>query len=353
MAGSADGRQSSGFFWKNPGRVGLTMPRAVLADTLGPIENYRLAEYDPGPPKPGCVRIAVKAAGVSFVDVLTAAGKYQVTPPVPFIPGSECAGIVEAVGEGVTGVSAGDKVVASSFGGIFADIVNARRPTVRPLPAHMSFAEAAVFPSSYFTAWYALSERGALKPGETLLVLGAAGATGYAAVQIGKYLGARVIASCSDEPKRQVALRGGADAAVASGSPAWRGEVKAAAGGKGIDVVFDPVGGPASELAFRSLRWQGRHLIIGFPAGIPSLPANLALLKGASFVGVSLRGLGENEPEKAQALNERLFALSGAAGFKAVIAGTYPLERFAEAMAAAAAGRSAGRIVFAMDPAAA
>jgi NADPH2:quinone reductase len=329
------------------------MPRAVISDALGPIENYRLREYDPGPPAPGFVQIAVKAAGVSFVDVLTAEGGYQVTPPTPFIPGSECAGLVAAVGEGVTDVAVGDKVVASSFGGIFADLVNVRRMAVKPMPERMSFAQAAVFPVSYFTSWYALAERGELKAGETLLVLGAGGATGYAAVQIGKYLGARVIASASDEPKRALATSAGADAAIASGTPTWRDEVKAASGGKGIDVVFDPVGGPATELAFRCLGWKGRHLVVGFPAGIPSLPANLPLLKGASFMGVSLRGYGENEPEKAQASNARIFELAAQGVLTPAIARTYPLEDFAQALADAKAGRSAGRIVFVMDPAAA
>jgi NADPH2:quinone reductase len=327
------------------------MPRAVIADELGPIANYRLKAHDPGPPKPGQVQIAIKAAGVSFVDVLTAEGGYQVTPPTPFVPGSECAGLVAAVGEGVTDVAVGQKVVASSFGGIFADLINVQRIAVKPMPERMSFAQAAVFPVSYFTSWYALAVRGELKAGETLLVLGAGGATGYAAVQVGKHLGARVIGSASDEPKRALALAGGADAVVNSGSATWRDEVKAASGGKGIDVVFDPVGGPATEPAFRSLRWKGRHLVVGFPAGIPSLPANLPLLKGASFMGVSLRGFGENEPEKATAANTEVFALGAQGVFTPAIARTYPLEQFVEAMAEAKAGRSAGRIVFVMDEA--
>jgi NADPH:quinone reductase len=173
------------------------MGRAVITDELGPPENYRLIEHDPGPPKPGEVRISIKAAGISYVDVLTAAGNYQVKPPLPFIPGSECAGIVETLGDGVTGFSVGDAVVASSWGGLFGDAANIRATSIRPAPKGLTLAEAAVFPVSYYTAHYALALRANLAAGETLLVLGAGGATGYAAVQIGKYLGARVIASAS------------------------------------------------------------------------------------------------------------------------------------------------------------
>jgi NADPH2:quinone reductase len=296
------------------------------------------------------VRIAVKAAGVSFVDVLTAEGGYQVTPPTPFIPGSECAGVVEAVGDGVTGVEVGQNVIASSFGGILAEVVSVPQSSAKPMPAVMSFAQAAVFPSSYLTAWHALVDRAQLKPGETLLVLGAGGATGYAAVQVGRHLQARVVASASDAPKRAMALAGGADVAIAAGTSTWRDEVKAASGG-GVDVVFDPVGGPATEPAFRSLGWLGRHLVVGFPAGIPSLPANLPLLKGANFMGVNLRRFGELQPRTAQANSDRIFALAAQGVLKPAIARIYPLERFAEAMADAAAGKSAGRIVLAMDPA--
>ena len=178
------------------------MPRAAIAQELGPPENYRLQSHDPGPPKPGEVRIAVKAAGISYVDVLTAAGGYQVKPPVPFIPGSECAGLIEALGDGVTGFAIGDAVVASGWGGLFADVANVAARSVNPAPKGLSLVEAAVFPVSYYTARYALVERARLQAGETLLVLGAGGATGYAAVQLGKHLGARVIASASSEGKR-------------------------------------------------------------------------------------------------------------------------------------------------------
>jgi NADPH:quinone reductase len=324
------------------------MGRAVVADELGPPENYRLIEHDPGHPKPGEVRVAIKAAGISYVDVLTAAGNYQVKPPVPFIPGSECAGIVEALGEGVTGFAIGDAVVASSWGGLFADVANIRATSIRPAPKGLTLAEAAVFPVSYYTAHYALALRAQLQRDETLLVLGAGGATGYAAIQIGKHLGARVIASASSPEKRALALSGGADVAIDARGEDWRDQVKAANEGKSVDVVFDPVGGNATEPAFRSLSWNGRHLVVGFTAGIAQFRTNLPLLKGASLIGVDLRQFGVNEPEKAAENMQSVFALAEAGVVKPAIARTYALADYLAAMQDAASGNSAGRIVLSM-----
>jgi NADPH2:quinone reductase len=326
----------------------MSLTRAVIADQLGPIENYSLRAYELGPLQPTQVRIGVKAAGVSFVDVLTAQGKYHVQPPLPFIPGSECAGVIEAVGADVTGFAVGQKVAASSFGGIFAETVNLPAHSTKLMPECMSYEQAAVFSVSYSTVWHALLDRGQLKPDETLLVLGAGGATGYAAVQIGKYLGARVIASASSEAKRTMAMAGGADAAIDARSKAWREDVLAANGGKPVDVVFDPVGGRATEPAFRSLAWNGRHLIVGFPDGIASLPTNLPLLKGASLMGVNLRRFGEMDSQRAFANIATVFALGARGILKPAIGKTFPLERYAEAMADAASGQTAGRIVLLM-----
>ena len=325
------------------------LPRAVRADELGPPENYALVDHDPGPPSPTQVRISIKAAGISFVDVLTAGGGYQVKPPVPFIPGSECAGVIEAVGAEVTGLAVGDKVVASGWGGMFAEATNLPARTVRKMPDALSFAEAALFPVSYATAWHALVDRGQLKAGETLLVLGAGGATGYAAVQIGKLLGARVIGSASDEAKRNLAIAGGADVVVDARGDDWRESVKAANDGKGVDVVFDPVGGDATDPAFRSLGWNGRHLVIGFPAGMTALKTNLPLLKGASLIGVDIRQFGIFEAEKSEANRDAIFALASEGKLRPAVARAYPLEEFRAAMADAAAGKSAGRIVLVMD----
>jgi NADPH2:quinone reductase len=325
------------------------LPRAVRADELGPPENYRLVEHDPGPPSPTQVRISIRAAGISFVDVLTAGGGYQVKPPVPFIPGSECAGVIEAVGTDVSELKVGDKVVASGWGGMFAEAVNLPARVVRKMPEALSFEEAAVFPVSFATAWHALVDRAGLKAGETLLVLGAGGATGYAAVQIGKYLGARVIGSASDAAKRALATAGGADAVVDARGADWREAVKTANGGKGVDVVFDPVGGEATDPAFRSLGWNGRHLVIGFPGGMTALKTNLPLLKGASLIGVDVRQFGIFEPEKSEANRGTVFALAGEGKLRPAVARTYKLDDFRAAMADAAAGKSAGRIVLVMD----
>ena len=323
--------------------------RAVMADELGPPDAYRLVDHDPGPPSPTQVRISVKASGISFVDVLTAAGGYQVKPPVPYIPGSECAGVVDATGDEVRDFAVGDRVVASGWGGMFASAVNLPARTVRRMPQALSFEEAAVFPVSYATAWHALVDRGRLHAGETLLVLGAGGATGYAAVQIGKYLGARVIGSASSENKRALAAAGGADAVIDARGGDWRDQVKAANGGQGVDVVFDPVGGEATDPAFRSLAWNGRHLVIGFPAGIASLRTNLPLLKGASLIGVDIRQFGIFEPEKSAANRDTVFGLAAEGKLTPAIARSYALADFQAAMEDAAAGKSAGRIVLTMD----
>lgn len=323
----------------------LGMSRAVVADTLGPVENYSLRSHDPGPPGRTEVRIAVKAAGVSFVDVLVSEGRYQAKPQVPFIPGSECAGVVEAVGDDVSGFSVGQRVVATGWSGMFANVANAPAAAVWAAPERLSFEEAAVLAVSYTTAWHGLVDRGQVQAGEALLVLGAGGATGLAAVQIGAYLGARVIASASSEAKRAAAISGGAQVAVDSRSPAWREAVKAAHGGKPIDVVFDPVGGEATERGFRTLGWKGRHLVVGFPGGIATLPTNLPLLKSASLVGVNLSELARMEPELARANQAKVLALAADGVLKPTIARTYRLDQFALAMADAAKGESAGRIV--------
>lgn len=216
---------------------------------------------------------------------------------------------------------------------------------IRRKPSNLNFAEAAVFSISYSTAWHALVDRGNLQAGETLLVLGAAGATGYAAVQIGKYLGAHAIASASSEAKQALAWSGGADQVVKAYSQSWRNEVRTANSGRNIDVVFDPIGGNTTELAFRTLGWKGRHLIIGFPAGIASLPTNLPLLKGSSLVGVDVRQFDIFEPTKCQANLDMIFGLADKGILRPHIGFEYPLENYQAAMEHAATGRAVGRII--------
>lgn len=325
------------------------MPRAVIADELGPVENYSLRSFEPAALGPRDVRIAIRAAGVSFVDVLVAAGKYQTKPPVPFTPGSECAGVVTEVGRDVHGLSVGQCVIAGGWGGIFADTAVVADRVVRPMPETFSFEEASVFTVSFATVWHALVDRARLQKGETLLVLGAGGATGHAAVQVATYLQARVIASASSAARRALALAAGADAAVDARSPDWRAAVRAANSGRPIDVVFDPVGGEGTERAFRMLGWQGRHLVVGFPAGIASLPTNLPLLKGASLVGVNLGQFIIADSQRAHDNHTRVLALAAEGRFKPSIARIYPLARFAEAMTEVASGESAGRVVLKMD----
>lgn len=324
------------------------MPRAVIGNAFGPPESYRLVEHDPGLPGPGEVRVAIKAAGVSYVDVLTAMGEYQFKPPLRFIPGSEYAGVVEALGEGVTALNLGDRVFGSAMGGIFAEAGLFKAANVNRVPKAMSMEEAAVFPVNYLTAYHALADRARARAGETLLVLGAAGGTGFAAVQIGKQLGLKVIASASSPAKRAVALAGGADAVVESGADDWRKQVAAANDGKAIDIVFDPVGGGATELAFRTLGYDGRHLVIGFPAGIPALKTNLALLKCASLIGVQMRGQALERPGEAQATRQLVMAMAESGNFHPAIARQYPIEQYAAAMNEAFAGKAAGRIVLTM-----
>lgn len=325
------------------------MPRTIIAAEFGPPETYSIGEHAAPPPGPNQIRVAIKAIGVSYVDVLTAAGKYQVKPPLPFIPGSECAGEVEAVGENVTNVAVGDRVMGSGFGGFFAEMGTFRASSFNKVPEGLSLEEAAVFPLSYATGYHALVDRGHLQPGELLLVLGAAGATGIAAIQLGKYLGARVIASASTEEKRELCRRAGADAVVNTRSECWREEVNAAVDGNPIDVVFDPVGGDATEPAFRLLGYNGRYLVIGFTGGIARLKTNLPLIKTASLIGVQFRGFLQAEPENARTNLEKCIELASRGVLKPAIGKVYRFDEFREAMNAAFNGEGVGRVVMKID----
>lgn len=322
--------------------------RAVVARALGPPESFRVEKARAPEPGPGEVRLAVYAAGLSFVDVLVASGGYQLKPPVPFVPGSEFAGVVESLGPGVSGVVLGDRVAATAFGGALAEKAVVAAGATTPIPEGMSFEEAAVFQVSYATAYHALVQRGRLQPGETVLVLGAGGAVGAAAVQVAKALGAKVIGSASSESKRRFAREMGSDATLETGAPDWRDQVRALTGGRGVDVVVDPVGGSGTELAFRCLAWKGRHLVVGFPGGVARLPANLPLLKGAELVGVDIRQFQEREPALAHENRQRLLQLHAEGRLRPRIAEAFPLERFAEAMTLAGDGSAAGRIVVRM-----
>jgi NADPH2:quinone reductase len=255
-------------------------------------------------PKPGEVRVAIRAASLNFPDLLIVQNKYQMKPPLPFVPGSEYAGVVDALGDGVTHLKPGDAVAAFGGMGGFATHACVDARLVLPLPGGFPFADAAAFICTYGTSHHALVDRAELKAGETVLVLGAAGGVGTAAIQIAKAVGARVIAAASSDEKCALCRELGADAAINYSRANIRDELKALTEGKGPDVVYDPVGGDLAEPVFRSIGWRGRYLVIGFAQGaIPALPLNLALLKGASIVGVFWGDFARREPQRnAQAL---------------------------------------------------
>jgi NADPH2:quinone reductase len=270
------------------------------------VEALTWKELPTPEPKAGEVRVAIRAASLNFPDILIVQNKYQLKPPLPFVPGSEFAGVVEAVGSGVTHLKPGDAVAAFGSTGGFATHACVPAALVMPLPAGFAFDDASAFVLTYATTHHALLDRAALKPGETLLVLGAAGGVGTAAIQVGKVVGARVIAAASSAEKLELCRRIGADATINYASGNLREELKAATGGKGPDVVYDPVGGDLAEPVFRSIAWRGRYLVIGFAQGhIPALPLNLALLMGASIVGVFWGDFARREPQaNAKALAE-------------------------------------------------
>lgn len=261
--------------------------RALVCNEYGPPEKLVIEERPDPVPGAGEVLVGIKAAGINFPDVLTIAGTYQVKIPPPFVPGSEAAGIVEAVGEGVARVKPGDRVIVTPHGGGFAEKCVVAEKLCLPLPNALDFEQGAGFTVTYATSYHAFRQCTELKPGESVLVLGAAGGVGITAVEIAKALGAKVIAAASSEDKLQFARDAGADETINYSQDSLRDAVKELTGGKGVDVVYDPVGGELGQMALRSLAWHGRYLVIGFACGeIPNFPANIALLKEASIIGV-------------------------------------------------------------------
>ncbi|WP_291431431.1 NADPH:quinone oxidoreductase family protein [Deinococcus sp.] len=271
--------------------------RALTCTAFDQPETLRVLETPTPDPAAGEVTIEVHAAGVNYPDALMVMGQYQVRPPLPFTPGAEAAGIITAVGEGVRGLSVGQRVAAFTGTGAFATHLNAPAAAVMPLPGGMDLGVAATLPLAYGTAMHALIDRGQVRAGETLLVLGAAGGVGLAAVMIGKALGARVIAAASTEEKLEVARQHGADEVINYEQSDLKDALKALTGKQGVDVILDPVGDRWAEGAFRSVAWGGRYLVIGFAGGeIPRLPLNLPLLKGASVVGVFWGEFARRDP---------------------------------------------------------
>jgi len=320
--------------------------KAVLCKQFGPPDSLVIEDLPSPKAGAGEVVIGVRAASLNFPDVLIIQNKYQFKPPLPFSPGSELAGVVKEVGSGVQGWRPGDKVIAFTTYGAFAEEVKTEANRLVPLPQGMSFAEGAAFLLTYATTDHALRDRAALAAGETLLVLGAAGGVGLAAIEIGKVLGARVIACASSEDKLAVCRGHGADATINYASEDLRERIKALTDGRGVDVVYDPVGGPYTEPAFRSLAWRGRHLVVGFAAGeIPKLPLNLALLKGASLVGVFFGDFARRQPEEFAHSIRQLGQWYAEGKLKPHVSQTLPLAKAVEALKLMAARQVKGKLV--------
>jgi len=320
--------------------------KAILCKQFGPPDSLVFEEVASPRAGPGEVVVSVKAASVNFPDVLIIQNKYQFKPPLPFSPGSELAGVVKEAGEGVSAFRPGDKVIAFTTYGAFAEEVKTEAARLLPLPQGMDFASGAAFLLTYGTSDHALRDRAALKAGETLLVLGAAGGVGLAAVEIGRALGARVIACASSDDKLAVCREHGADATINYAGEDLRERIKVLTDGRGVDVVYDAVGGPYTEPAFRSIAWRGRLLVVGFAAGeIPKLPLNLPLLKGASIVGVFWGDFARREPRQFGESVRQLGAWYREGKLRPHVSQTMPLARAAEALKLMAARQVKGKLV--------
>jgi NADPH:quinone reductase len=309
--------------------------KAVVCEAFGGPEVLALREApDPPPPGPSEVQVRIRARGVQYVDVLMLAGKYQFRPDPPFIPGNEGAGEVVAVGPGATRFKVGDRVMSRHRLGAFAELGNAAAENCDPVPAGLSLDEAAVFRGAYTTAYHALLQRGRLKPSDWVLIHGAAGGIGLPAIQIAKLFGAEVIATASTAEKRAVCLAEGADHAI-SYHDGFRDKVMELTGGRGVDIIYDPVNGPTFEESLRCLAWSGRVLILGFLGGAPALArTNYLLIKGIEAIGVRIGGLNENHPEIAAANTQALLDLAAQGKLKPRLWHRYPLADAADAMQA-------------------
>ena len=306
--------------------------KAILCKSYGPPENLVLEEVPDLKPKEGEVLVEVYAAALNFPDTLQIAGKYQFQPPFPFIPGSEAAGVVKESGPNVNGLETGDRVMAIPGIGAMAEQVCVTASSLRKIPDSMDYKSAAGFPMVYTTSYYALKQRANLQPGETLLVLGASGGVGMTAVELGKLMGAKVIAGASSEEKLQFAKNAGADFLVNYSDGDLKTKVKELTDGKGADVIYDPVGGDLFDQSTRCINWNGRLLVVGFTSGIiPEYKANLALLKGASMVGVFLGRWIKEEPEEYEANLVELFELFEQGKIKPAVFQSYKMDDFVSA----------------------
>ena len=331
--------------------------KALLSREPGGPETLELADLPEPTAGKGQLLVRVKACAINYPDVLIIEDKYQFKPQRPFAPGGEIAGIVEAVGEGVEGWSAGDRLIAMIGHGGLAEMVVIDAARAQPLPPERSFEEGSALILTYATSIHALLDRGRLREGQTLLVLGAAGGVGLAAVELGKAYGARVVAAVSSEEKAEAARVAGADLAIVyprgpfdkEQSKALAQQFKDAVGPQGADVIYDPVGGDYAEPALRSIAWEGRYLVVGFPAGIPRLPLNLTLLKSCDVCGVFWGAFAARDPEASAAHLRTLFRLWGEGRIAPTVSRSWPLEQGGEAIAHMAERKAIGKLVVTMD----
>jgi NADPH2:quinone reductase len=320
--------------------------KAVLCREWGDPEALVIGDVASRVLGPRDVRIRARACGVNFADTLQIAGRYQVKPPFPFTPGLEVAGEIAEIGSAVQGMRVGERVMAHTHGNGYAEEVVVPAAAAVPIPAAMDFITAAAFPVAYGTSHWALALRGGLQSGETLLVLGAAGGVGLTAVEIGKALGARVIAAAGNPDKLAIAREHGADELIDYSRESVRDRVRELTGGQGVDVVFDPVGGDVFDQALRAVNWKARLLVVGFAAGrIQAVPANLVLVKNISIIGVSWGMESERDPALASRHLAELLRWWEAGRLKPLVARTFPLAEIAAAMRALLSRRYAGKIV--------
>ena len=320
--------------------------RAVLVKEYGQPEQIVVADMPAKRAAPGEVVIRVKACGVNFLDGLMVQGTYQMKPPLPMTPGAEVAGLISEVGAGVTGLSVGTRVLAVPGHGGYAEEVSVSAARVFAIPEQMDFVTAAAFPIAYATSYHALKDRAQLKAGERLLVLGAAGGVGLTAVEIGTLMGARVIACASSKEKLALCREYGAQDLIDYATSDLRERVRELTGGKGVDVIYDPVGGATAEPAVRSLGFEGRYLVIGFASGeIPKIPLNLVLLKITSIVGVFWGAYSQARPQENAANMAQLLTWYAAGRLRPHVSGTSPLEGYREALAAVTGRKVQGKVV--------
>jgi len=320
--------------------------RALVCEQYGPPGDLVIQEWPDPAPGEGEVLIDIRAAGINFPDVLSIAGTYQVKTPLPFIPGNEVAGVVSAVGGASSRFKPGDRVIATPSGGAFAEKCTVSENLCLPLPASMDFEQGAGFTLTYATSYHAYRQSTLLKPGETVLVLGAAGGVGITAVELAKAAGAKVIAAASSEEKLQFTKEAGADVTINYSTTSLRDAVKELTGGNGVDVVYDPVGGELAQQALRSLAWHGRYLVIGFACGdIPSLPANIALLKEASIIGVWWGTWASRNPADSKRNMLELAAMVEEGKIRPRVTETYSLDRFEDAFACITERRARGKVI--------